>query len=72
MSTIIIIGMLTTACLIVKKASENKLSKASLIGLRCGMTIYSGWLTVATIINITFVLKFYGLIEKDADIDESK
>jgi len=41
------------------------------VGLRCGWTIYAGWLTVATVLNIGFVLKSAGLDETSMDIDES-
>ena len=31
------------------------------IGLRAGFSIYSGWVTAATILNATFLLKFFGV-----------
>merc|ERR1719163_460101 len=63
--------MLSTAIYVQKVSLENRLSVWSIIGLRVGFTIYSGWLTVATILNIAFVLKYSGLSNAAAGIDES-
>ena len=34
-------------------------------------SMYSGWVTTATILNVTFCLKGIGLSEKKLEIDES-
>ena len=70
-SLIVCIGMLGTAIYILGVSLEHRLSVSGLIGMRVGFSLYSGWLTVATTLNIGFVLKAAGLNEEDANIDES-
>ena len=72
-SLVVCIGMLVTAIMISGVALENRLSVSGIIGMRVGFALYSGWLTVATTLNIGFVLKAAGLNENPtaAGIDES-
>merc|ERR1711971_819096 len=53
-STIVIIGMLVTALVVLNKSSKVSISVAEMIGLRIGFSIYAGWLTAATILNTQF------------------
>jgi protein-S-isoprenylcysteine O-methyltransferase Ste14 len=68
---IVILGMLVTAIVVLDKSSKVKVSVTELIGLRIGFSIYAGWLTTATILNVMFVLKSFGLyadpLEKEAE-----
>jgi hypothetical protein len=36
-----------------------------------GFSVYSGWVTSATILNVSIMLKSFGLNETDMDIDEA-
>lgn len=65
------IGMLGSAIYVLQVAVENRLSPWGIVGMRCGFSVYSGWLTVATTLNIGFVLKAGGLNEEDISIDEA-
>jgi len=64
---IVILGMLYTAIVVLNKASKVKVSVTEMIGLRIGFSIYSGWLTAATILNVMFCLKAFGLYADPAD-----
>lgn len=68
---IVCIGMLWSAVHVMKLAVENRLNVWEIIGMRCGFTVYAGWLTVATTLNVGFVLKAAGLNDSDMSIDES-
>ena len=63
--------MLATALYMLQLSLQNRLSVVSMIGLRCGMSFYAGWLTVAVILNVAFLLKSFGVSEADMGIDES-
>jgi hypothetical protein len=41
------------------------------LGLYVGFSMYSGWVTTATVLNILFCLKGSGISEDKMDIDES-
>jgi translocator protein len=68
---VVCIGMVLTAAFVQKVSLEGRLTITELIGWRCGWTIYTGWLTVATTLNVGFCLKSYGLNETTMNIDES-
>ena len=70
-SLIVCIGMLATAVYVLGVSLEHRLSVSGIIGMRVGFSLYSGWLTVATTLNIAFVLKAGGLSQAAAGIDES-
>ena len=63
--------MLVTAVLILNMASSSKLTAVSAYSLRLGFSVYSGWLTTATILNTCFVLKGAGFNETEMNIDET-
>ena len=46
-------------------ASRAPVSMTEFIGLRCGFSIYGGWLTAATILNISIVFKDLGLSDEN-------
>ena len=56
-----IIAMLATDLYIMMRSTRAEVNIVEAIGLRGGFTIYSGWVTAATILNATFVLKKFGL-----------
>jgi hypothetical protein len=41
------------------------------ISLRCGVTIYTGWVTAATILNTSFFLKSIGMKDPSAGLGET-
>lgn len=51
-----IIGMLSTNIYVMMVACRNTVNIFELIFLRGGFSIYSGWVTAATILNVTFLL----------------
>jgi len=52
----IIFGLLYTCLHLMLLVSQNKLNLAEFIFLRVGISIYTGWVTAATILNAAFVL----------------
>jgi hypothetical protein len=59
---ILIVGILVTDIIIMMKALRAKnLSVIEFLTLRVGFSIYSGWVTAATIINTTIILKSVGM-----------
>ena len=60
-----IIAMLSSNIWILIKASSTELNMIEAISLRGGFSIYSGWVTVATILNTSFLLKRLGLADPD-------
>ena len=60
---IIIIVMLGTALLMSKEANivSSELNWTETIGIKWGTSLYSGWLSVATILNTAFLLKNTGI-----------
>lgn len=60
-----IIGMLSTNLYIMMVACRNTVNIFELIFLRGGFSIYSGWVTAATILNFTFLLQQFGVGEPD-------
>jgi hypothetical protein len=49
-------------------STKAKLSVTEIIGFRCAFSIYAGWLTAATILNISIVLKDLGKSDSNADM----
>jgi hypothetical protein len=60
-SLVVIVGMLVTQLMMLKATLDDRLCWLEIIGLRCGMTIYTGWVTAATILNTSIALKATGL-----------
>jgi len=55
--------MLITALVMGKRSVNNKLTPTEMIGFRFGMSIYSGWLTTATILGAAIMFKTWGFSE---------
>lgn len=70
-SFIFITGLLVTAVMIMNIADQGRLSVVGMITLRIGFSIYSGWLTAATILNSVALLKAFGVDEDTMSIDET-
>jgi len=52
-------------------STRNETNWIEWIAIRGGFSIYSGWVTAATILNATYMLKSWGLNETDVDwLDE--
>jgi hypothetical protein len=60
-----IILMLASNIYIMMVSDRTSVNITEWIGLRGGFTIYSGWVTAATILNATFMLKFFGVADPD-------
>ena len=63
LSQLVISVILTTALLISKEANAAELNWIETIGLKWGTSLYSGWLSVATVLNTSFLLKESGITE---------
>ena len=50
--------------------TRSKVNTIEWISLRCGFTIYAGWVTAATILNVTYMLKSFGVADPNIPIDE--
>jgi len=61
LSLIDIIAMLVSNVYIMGLATTNKVDTWEWIGLRAGFSIYTGWLTAATILTAAFTLKSLGV-----------
>jgi len=48
--------------------TRNLLSVTEIIGLRIGFSIYGGWLTAATILNFSIVLKDLGVSDQNENM----
>jgi len=57
--------MLSTNTYIWMMANRTEINVTEWIGLRAGFSIYSGWVTAATILNATFMLKLFGVEDPD-------
>jgi benzodiazapine receptor len=54
-----------------QKTTRAKLNVVEFISLRMGFSIYTGWVTAATILNATFFLKSVGVKGASAGFSES-
>ena len=63
--------MLVTQLYIMQKAVRAKINTMEFISLRCGFTIYTGWLTAATILNAAIFLKSVGMVDPSAGLSET-
>ena len=68
---IIIVGMLVTQLYIMRITVRNKLNTWEIIFLRIGVAIYTGWVTAATILNVSFVLQAFGMSDPNAGFTEA-
>ena len=63
---LLIFGMVATQWYILMLASTTKLNMVELVSLRVGFTIYTGWVTAASIIGVCFFLVSVGMTEPNA------
>ena len=70
LSLVVILGMLASQVYIMRCATRSKVNTWEFITLRCGFTIYTGWVTAATILNTTFFLKSLGMRDDGAGLAE--
>jgi len=71
LSLLDIIMMLATQVYIMGKSTRAKVNVVEFISLRCGFSIYTGWVTAATILNTTFFLKSAGMKDPSAGFGET-
>jgi hypothetical protein len=62
-SSIDIVVMLVSAIYMMMESTRTEVNGWEWAFIRAGMTIYSGFLTTATILNFTVTLKFFGISE---------
>jgi len=60
--------MLVTALIMGKRAVNEKLNVWEIIGFRFGISIYSGWLSTATILGAAIMFKTWGWGKGDDEI----
>jgi hypothetical protein len=60
-----IIAMLTSNVFMMMKSTSANVKTTEWISMRGGFSIYSGWVTAATILNVTYLLKSLGLADPD-------
>ena len=56
-----IVAMLVTNVMIMEKSLKTSVNWIEWITLRGGYSIYSGWVTAATILNVVYMFKYFGL-----------
>jgi hypothetical protein len=65
--------MLATNTYIWMVANRTSVNITEGIAIRGGFSIYSGWVTAATILNLTFMLKYFGYADPNiAYVDEEQ
>lgn len=68
-----IFAMLATNIYIMMVSDRTSVNVTEWISLRGGFSIYSGWVTAATILNFTFMLKQFGVADPDIPwVDEEQ
>lgn len=65
LSTIYIFGMLATALYMMMVSTRAEINGWDWVFVRSWLSIYSGWLTAATILNVVLMLKFFGVEDPD-------
>lgn len=66
-----ILVILITNLYIMMVSTRNEANWIEWIAIRAGFSIYSGWVTAATILNVTYMLKSWGLSNAKIDwLDE--
>lgn len=61
-----IIVVISSALYMMMKVTRARVNGWEFVSLRLGLSIYSGWLTAATILNVTYMLKCFGV--KDPEL----
>ena len=54
-----------------RKSCEYKVNIVEFIALRIGFSLYTGWVTAATILNVSFFLNSVGMKNPNAGFDET-
>lgn len=63
--------ILGTNLYIMMQSTRNETNWIEWIAIRGGFSIYSGWVTAATILNVTYMIKSWGFNETDVEwLDE--
>lgn len=58
-----IIAMLASNLYMMRSSTTDFVNTTEWIGMRGGFSIYAGWVTAATILNVTYFLKKAGLVD---------
>lgn len=68
-----IIAMLSSNLYMMESSTTNYVSATEFIGMRGGFSVYAGWVTAATILNATYLLKKAGVADPDIPyVDEEQ
>ena len=62
-SALLIAVILVTNILMMMASFRSQVNWIEMIGIRGGLSIYTGWITAATIVNIAYMLKSLGMKE---------
>ena len=65
LSLLDIIAMLTSNIFMMDKSTNTSVNTTEWISMRGGFSVYSGWVTAATILNVTYMLKSMGVADPD-------
>jgi len=60
---LVIAGILSTDLFMMMKSTRTPVNVYEWISMRGGFSIYSGWVSAATILNIYYMLKSWGLVD---------
>jgi len=60
---LVIAGILSTDLFMMMKSTRTPVNVYEWISMRGGFSIYSGWVSAATILNISYMLKSWGLVD---------
>jgi len=69
--TLDILAMVATQVYMLMKITRAKCNMVEIITLRIGFSLYTGWVTAASIINVTFFLKAVGMKNENAGFSET-
>ena len=61
LALVVISSMTATQAYIMRQTVRTKVNAFEFVVLRCGFTIYTGWVAAATIIGVTIFLKSLGM-----------
>jgi len=64
--------MLTSNIYMMMQSISTPVNSTEFIAMRGGFSIYSGWVTAATILNATYMLKSFGVADPDLAMDEEE
>ena len=65
LSTLDIFAMLATAVYMMMVSTRSEVNGWEWVFVRSQLSIYSGWLTAASILNVVLMLKFFGVEDPD-------